>query len=275
MWSITKNVPTMALPLMFILGVAAIKEILEDMDKHKADNIQNGRVVDVLDPTTKTWESKKWSTLRCGQLVRVKNREFVPADLVLLVSSDQTNNGVFINTKSLDGETDLKIREVPDSLIQEYEDDGIHSSGITGQITCEPPSKILTKFEGAYEPKRGGAKTPITLSNVLLRGCQIKQTEFAIGVRVFFCILFFVTLLFSIFFFYFFFLLLLLRFFPLFFISSLTDFHSFFFFVRNTLNTPLSAHSIPSHPIPFHSSTPPLSHTHRLLSTLAKKHAFK
>ena len=275
MWSITKNVPTMALPLMFILGVAAIKEILEDMDKHKADNIQNGRVVDVLDPTTKTWESKKWSTLRCGQLVRVKNREFVPADLVLLVSSDQTNNGVFINTKSLDGETDLKIREVPDSLIQEYEDDGIHSSGITGQITCEPPSKILTKFEGAYEPKRGGAKTPITLSNVLLRGCQIKQTEFAIGVRVFFCILFFVTLLFSIFFFYFFFLLLLLRFFPLFFISSLTDFHSFFFFFCNTLNTPLSAHSIPSHPIPFHSTTPPLSHTHRLLSTLAKKHAFK
>ena len=32
MWSITKNVPTMALPLMFILGVAAIKEILEDME---------------------------------------------------------------------------------------------------------------------------------------------------------------------------------------------------------------------------------------------------
>ena len=218
MWSITKNVPTMALPLMFILGVAAIKEILEDMDKHKADNIQNGRVVDVLDPTTKTWESKKWSTLRCGQLVRVKNREFVPADLVLLVSSDQTNNGVFINTKSLDGETDLKIREVPDSLIQAYEDDAIHSSGITGQIKCEPPSKILTKFEGAYEPEGGGAKTPITLSNVLLRGCQIKQTKFAIGVRVFLYIVFL----------FFFSSSSSSRFFPLFFISSLTDFLSSF-----------------------------------------------
>ena len=105
MWTITKGVPTMSLPLVFILGVAAIKEILEDMEKHKADNIQNGREVDVFDTSTKQWIRTKWSTLRCGQLVRIKNREFIPADIVLVGSSDQVNNGVFINTKSLDLES--------------------------------------------------------------------------------------------------------------------------------------------------------------------------
>jgi phospholipid-transporting ATPase len=175
----------MSLPLMFILGVAAIKDILEDMDKHKADNIQNGRLVDVLNPATQKWEVKKWSTLRCGNLVRIKNREFVPADIVLVGSSDQINNGVFINTKSLDGETDLKIREVPDALIKTYEDDAVYASKIAGTITCELPTKVLTKFEGAYAPSDGSAKTPVTLSNVILRGCQVKQTAFAIGVRYF------------------------------------------------------------------------------------------
>jgi hypothetical protein len=182
MWTITKGVPTMALPLLFILGVAAIKEILEDMDKHKADNIENGAETDVLDPATKKWVRTKWSTLRCGQLVRIKNREFVPADIVLVGSSDQINNGVFINTKNLDGETDLKIREVPDALIKKFDDDASYAAGIGGEITCELPTKILTKFEGAYSASPSSAKTPITLSNVILRGCQVKQTEYCIGV---------------------------------------------------------------------------------------------
>lgn len=195
MWTITKGVPTMALPLVFILGVAAIKEILEDMDKHKADNIQNGREVDVLDVVTKKWVRTKWSTLRCGQLVKIKNREFVPADIVLVGSSDQINNGVFINTKSLDGETDLKIREVPDALIQTYDDDTTYASNVSGEITCELPTKILTKFEGAYTAASNEAKTPITLSNVILRGCQVKQTKFAIGVCLCFFFVFVLFLL--------------------------------------------------------------------------------
>ena len=161
------------------------------MEKHKADNIQNGREVDVFDTSTKQWIRTKWSTLRCGQLVRIKNREFIPADIVLVGSSDQVNNGVFINTKSLDGETDLKIREVPDALIKTYEDDATYAASIAGEITCELPTKILTKFEGAYTATPGAAKTPITLSNVILRGCQVKQTKFAIGVRSFLLFLLF------------------------------------------------------------------------------------
>ena len=151
--------------------------------------------MDVLDVVTKKWVRTKWSTLRCGQLVKIKNREFVPADIVLVGSSDQINNGVFINTKSLDGETDLKIREVPDALIQTYDDDTTYASNVSGEITCELPTKILTKFEGAYTAASGEAKTPITLSNVILRGCQVKQTKFAIGVCLCFFFVFVLFLL--------------------------------------------------------------------------------
>jgi magnesium-transporting ATPase (P-type) len=193
MWdkvTITSGRPTMALPFAFILMVQAIKDIIEDAAKHKADNLQNGRLVLVYDPDTHAWAQRKWYEVKVGEVLKILNKEFVPADVVVVGSSDQENNGVFINTKSLDGETDLKIREVPNDLIEPFTDDLAFAKKIGGKITCQGPTKILTKFEGAYVPAPaqagGGKKMPLSLNNCIFRGCQIKQTEYCIGVS-FFC----------------------------------------------------------------------------------------
>jgi len=50
--------------------------------------------------------------IRQGQFVLVKNREMVPADLVLLASSND-QGGAYIETSSIDGETNLKLRTSP------------------------------------------------------------------------------------------------------------------------------------------------------------------
>lgn len=50
--------------------------------------------------------------IRQGHFVLVKNREMVPADCVLLASSND-QGGAYIETSSIDGETNLKLRNSP------------------------------------------------------------------------------------------------------------------------------------------------------------------
>jgi len=56
------------------------------------------------------FKDTKCQNLRVGDIVRVNHNERVPADLLLLYSSDKSG-GCFIKTDQLDGETDWKFRE--------------------------------------------------------------------------------------------------------------------------------------------------------------------
>ena len=50
--------------------------------------------------------------IRQGHIVLLKNREMVPADMILLASSGD-NGSAYIETSSIDGETNLKLRTSP------------------------------------------------------------------------------------------------------------------------------------------------------------------
>ena len=50
--------------------------------------------------------------IRQGHLIVVKNREMVPADMLLIASSSENGSG-YIETSSIDGETNLKLRTSP------------------------------------------------------------------------------------------------------------------------------------------------------------------
>lgn len=57
------------------------------------------------------FEPTTWEKLRIGDIIKVNQNEQVPADIVLLQSSEDKLN-CFIETKNLDGETNLKYKQV-------------------------------------------------------------------------------------------------------------------------------------------------------------------
>lgn len=68
---------------------------------------------------TERYKRIKWQDLRVGDIVHLSNNEAVPADILLLRTSDP--HGVcYIDTCDLDGETNLKRREVYTDIIQNF-----------------------------------------------------------------------------------------------------------------------------------------------------------
>jgi magnesium-transporting ATPase (P-type) len=58
------------------------------------------------------FEKVSRKNIRAGDLVLVRNRDMVPADIILLASSSE-GGSAYIETSSIDGETNLKLRTSP------------------------------------------------------------------------------------------------------------------------------------------------------------------
>lgn len=136
-----------------------------------------------MDPLKGTFLLKSWKDIRVGEIVKVRDDEFIPADMLLIGASDP--KGVcYVETKNLDGETNLKIKSIHKDVNGHFEtnDQLVH---IDGSLLCERPNGALYKFEGqaAFNFKR--EKIPINPENVALRGSSLKNTEFVYGITIF------------------------------------------------------------------------------------------
>ncbi|XP_043604828.1 probable phospholipid-transporting ATPase IA isoform X2 [Bombus pyrosoma] len=157
---------TTLVPLIFILSVSALKEIVEDIKRHRADDEINMREVEVL--RDGHWQWIQWRNIAVGDVVKVHNNKFFPADLILLSSSEPQGMS-FIETANLDGETNLKIRQAhPDtaSLL-----DTVELMNFRANIQCEPPNRQL----------------PVALGpdQVLPRGAMLRNTRWVFGVVIY------------------------------------------------------------------------------------------
>jgi magnesium-transporting ATPase (P-type) len=100
--------------------------------------------------------------IRQGHFVFVKNREMVPADMILLASSGDSGSA-YIETSSIDGETNLKLRtspHLPKKLLKHLRDgtdmDSIDEAPEVdgpGEIeTLEQAAKRVTRFSALSHP---------------------------------------------------------------------------------------------------------------------------
>ena len=164
-------------PLLFVLLVTAIKDGYEDWRRHRSDNNENNRESLVLQ--SGGFRSKVWKKIEAGEVVKIFADETIPADMVLLGTSDPSGLA-YIQTMNLDGESNLKTRYAKQETASAVSSEVCDVSGI---IRCEQPNRNIYEFTANME--FNGIKFSLSQSNIVLRGCQLKNTDWIIGVVVY------------------------------------------------------------------------------------------
>ncbi|TQD82733.1 hypothetical protein C1H46_031702 [Malus baccata] len=164
------------LPLAFVLLVTAVKDGFEDYRRHRSDRIENNRLASVL--VGNQFQSKKWKDVRVGEIIKIQASEAIPCDMVLLSTSDPTGVA-YVQTINLDGESNLKTRYAKQETLSKMPD----KEKITGLIKCENPNRNIYGFHAFMEID--GKRLSLGPSNIILRGCELKNTHWVIGVAVY------------------------------------------------------------------------------------------
>ncbi|XP_045149922.1 phospholipid-transporting ATPase IB [Echinops telfairi] len=170
---------TTLVPLIIILTIAGIKEIVEDFKRHKADNAVNKKKTIVL--RNGMWHTIMWREVAVGDVVKAVNGQYLPADMVLL-SSSEPQAMCYIETANLDGETNLKIRQGLSHTADMQTREALMK--LSGTIECEGPNRHLYDFTGNLNLD---GKSPVALGpdQILLRGTQLRNTQWVFGIAVY------------------------------------------------------------------------------------------
>lgn len=168
--------------LAIVLMVSAVKELVEDFKRGSADKELNYSRAEVL--VGGGFEERSWIKVSVGDIIRVNSEEPIPADIVLLASSEPEGL-CYIETANLDGETNLKIKQACSDT------SGLVSPGdlsrMSGRLMSEKPNSSLYTYEATLEVEDGGSirKVPLSPDQLLLRGATLRNTQWVHGLVVF------------------------------------------------------------------------------------------
>uniref|UniRef100_A0A3P9KND3 Phospholipid-transporting ATPase n=1 Tax=Oryzias latipes TaxID=8090 RepID=A0A3P9KND3_ORYLA len=174
--------PEVALiPICVIMFLTALKDGWEDFRRYQSDKKLNNMPCLIYSRTAKHYIERRWKDVRVGDFVKVVCNETVPADLLLLHTSDP-NNVCHIETSNLDGETNLKQRNALPGLCTS--NDVFEPESFNCTVVCEKPNNNLNHFK-CFVEKPDKEKTGAGIESLLLRGCTVRNTEHAIGFVVY------------------------------------------------------------------------------------------
>ncbi|KAM4889337.1 phospholipid-transporting ATPase IK [Thomomys bottae] len=170
---------TLFAPLVCLLLIRATRDLVDDIGRHRSDHAINNRPCQILSGKSFTW--RKWKHIRVGDVVCLRKDDIVPADLLLLASTEPSSL-CYVETADIDGETNLKFRQALTVTHQELTSPTKMAS-FQGTVRCEDPNSRMHHFVGSLE--WNSRKYPLDLENLLLRGCKIRHTDTCYGLVIY------------------------------------------------------------------------------------------
>ncbi|XP_020864720.1 phospholipid-transporting ATPase IK isoform X1 [Phascolarctos cinereus] len=167
------------LPLACLLTIRGVRDLVDDIARHRSDQTINGRPCEIL--LGKSFCKKRWRDIQVGDVVCLHKDDFVPADLLLLASSEPCSL-CYVETADIDGETNLKFRQALSVTHKELVNTD-KMAAFDGIVVCEEPSSRMHKFVGTLEWK--GEKYSLDSEKMLLRGCRIRNTDICYGLVIY------------------------------------------------------------------------------------------
>lgn len=208
---------TTIIPLLVFVMLTILKEGYDDYKRHRLDKVENAQPVTVLRSVNESassgrhrrwllinrlrrrhttgadtkdavdpevaggfqWKRVAWKDLRVGDVIKLRRDDEVPADLVLL-HADGENGSAYVETMALDGETNLKSKQVLKDLPT--------CDTMAGLLACraefvaEDPNADLYSFDGRVSIN--DKTIPLTLNEVVYRGSTLRNTPCAVGLVI-------------------------------------------------------------------------------------------
>eukprot|EP00928_Gymnodinium_smaydae_P030759 TRINITY_DN22780_c0_g3_i1.p1 TRINITY_DN22780_c0_g3~~TRINITY_DN22780_c0_g3_i1.p1 ORF type:complete len:1234 (-),score=247.61 TRINITY_DN22780_c0_g3_i1:375-4076(-) len=206
-WS-PKKVESKVGPFLMVLLLTACKDLFEDMRRRRDDKKENNRLVQRLNLQERRFEAVKWCDVLVGDLLYIADEEAFPADLIAL--SVAQDHEMYISTVMLDGETNLKVKEVPGVLAvmaeeakevkvpAEWQQQAefkaalasayrlLECSNGTMELAVGVPTAVISEVSGKIsgvgpEMKKGS----VLEENFLPRGCVLRNTPYMLGVAAY------------------------------------------------------------------------------------------
>eukprot|EP00158_Paraphelidium_tribonemae_P009096 Partr_v1_DN28769_c2_g1_i1_m62345 putative ATPase, class VI, type len=173
----------------------------------------------ILSGSGGSWAETRWKDLRVGDFILLQNDDAIPADIILL-STSEIDSICYVETKNLDGETNLKLRQGPPELswiksaddcktrlkliveseppnthmlryqaTMTYVSDAPESRNITSRHSVDPLSSNQqdgkspsSNYSAFGSDSAKVRRIPIDVNGLLMRGAVIRNTKWAIGI---------------------------------------------------------------------------------------------
>eukprot|EP01012_Entosiphon_sulcatum_P000827 TRINITY_DN10145_c0_g1_i1.p1 TRINITY_DN10145_c0_g1~~TRINITY_DN10145_c0_g1_i1.p1 ORF type:complete len:1207 (-),score=164.43 TRINITY_DN10145_c0_g1_i1:41-3661(-) len=167
------------LPLAFAFLLTAIKEGLDDWQRHRADRSANDAIYEV--ERNGVMVSVKCQDIIVGDIVRVRENQEIPCDLFLLTTAE-TEGTAYLETANIDGETDLKARICLHEITR-LAPRTDQPPQINFTLHAEPPNNRIYSFNATivinYE------ELPVTANQLLLQACYLRNCQWLFGMAVY------------------------------------------------------------------------------------------